>query len=101
MNEADTTAIIASRLYTPKEASAFVPSVFTGKRLYPRTPKRWLREGRLQVEPRDSGGRRYWFERGAELIRFLGAAPPDVQSAEERQKKQEVVRRELGLKHGI
>jgi hypothetical protein len=59
MNEADTIAIIASRLYTPKEASAFVPSVFTGKRLHPRTPKRWLREGRLHGEPRDSGSMRY------------------------------------------
>lgn len=56
--------------YTLQEAAKYLPSCRDGKHVHPDTLHRWRRAGRFKAEYRISGGIRWCFISGAELLRL-------------------------------
>jgi hypothetical protein len=61
-----------NRLYSFAEAARLIPSPKAGKRTHLATMHRWRKNNRIAAQCRPSGGKRYWFILGSELIRLLG-----------------------------
>ena len=59
MHDAPATAIIPDKLNSVGEAADLIPSCRKGRKVHPTRLRRWIAEGRLHGEPRDSGGMRY------------------------------------------
>jgi len=79
------------RLYSFSEAARLIPSPRCGTHTAAKTLHHWRQEGLLQAECRQSRGKRYWFIRGAEILRllggpreFVGATPAQRRRSKER-----------------